>query len=98
MTNALVPAGRPVPLESCVTCPELRSSRVAILADHAGHNRFSSVQALADLVVLIDQRSASPRHHGCMGWYANQSKAAERSVAYMPMTRPVKPVATSVDR
>ncbi|MFI6791341.1 hypothetical protein ACIBG4_28835 [Nonomuraea sp. NPDC050383] len=24
----------------------------------------------------------------------NQSKAAERSVAYMPMTRPVKPVAT----
>ena len=32
------------------------------------------------------------------GTYSNQSKATEPSVAYMPMTRPVKPAATSVDR
>ncbi|SRR5690606_8221964 len=32
------------------------------------------------------------------GTYANQSKATVPSVAYMPMTRPVKPQATSVER
>ncbi len=32
------------------------------------------------------------------GAYSNQSKATAPSVAYMPITRPVKPQATSVDR
>jgi hypothetical protein len=32
------------------------------------------------------------------GTYSNQSKATSPSVAYIPMTRPVKPQATSVDR
>lgn len=32
------------------------------------------------------------------GVYSNQSKATAPSVAYMPITRPVKPQATSVDR
>ncbi len=36
--------------------------------------------------------------YGVAGAYSNQSKAARPSVTYMPMTRPVKPAATSVDR
>ncbi|GAA2682145.1 hypothetical protein GCM10010310_31140 [Streptomyces violaceolatus] len=37
-------------------------------------------------------------HTDGVGTYSNQSKATVSSVAYMPITRPVKPQATSVDR
>src|SRR5690606_36039958 len=43
-------------------------------------------------------RRARARHPVGTGTYSNQSKATVPSVAYMPMTRPVKPAATSVDR
>ncbi len=43
-------------------------------------------------------RPHTERHTDGAGAYSNQSKATAPSVAYMPITRPVKPQATSVDR
>ena len=80
----------------------LRSTHLSCTKAHAPEDNIAAATAAHSLPSMMQfapgSSASAERQPASEPAYSNQSKATVPSAAYMPITRPVNPPATSVDR